>query len=235
MAGFAYLRSLLSRLGRTIASRVILAIWAAVSIISVTISLLVFMSGSTRSAFLLAIYRKIALVSPPGYAFVGDSLTAQCDWRLQLMKNPFGVINLASGGAAIRAVVSQVSQADSIGAEYVLIAAGLNDVILDDAPIDQIERDFGYLLRKIGAKKAIVTLIPYVSDAAFSERISGANRSIAILARQRGYPVIDLNPELAPEGVRKPEMTTDGVHFTPLACSIWLRAIRRQIAAQNAS
>ena len=38
------------------------------------------------------------------------------------------------------------------------------------------------------------------------------------------------NEQISSAGVRRPEMTTDGIHFTHLACSIWIDAVRKQIA-----
>jgi hypothetical protein len=203
--------------------------WITICIVSLCISLPVVLSGSLRSTFLLTIYRKVAWIWPHEYASIGDSLINQCSWRLQLDK-PFSVVNLAEGGQGISGVSQQIVQAREVGAKYLFIAAGINDIILEHTPLDQITYNFAFLLRKISPnQKAVVTLIPYVSNPAFSPAIREANVAIRTLAENSGLAVIDLNPDIAPNGIRKPEMTTDGVHFSPQACAVWIAAVRAKI------
>jgi hypothetical protein len=203
--------------------------WIAICIVSLCISLPVVLSGSLRSAFLLTIYRQVAWIWPHEYASIGDSLINHCSWRL-LLEKPFSTVDLAEGGQGISGVTQQIVQSQEVGAKYLFIATGINDIILEHTPIDQITYNFTLVLRKIGPdQKAVVTLIPYVSDPAFSPAIREANIAIRSLAENRGLAVIDLNPDIAQNGVRKPEMTTDGVHFSPQACSVWIAAIRAKI------
>src|SRR5262249_17454333 len=148
-------------------------------------------------------------------ALVGDSLARNCKWLGFLTWNPIGIVNLAEGGAVIRQAVPQIGEARRLGAKYVLIAAGINDLILDDAPTERIKFDFDILLRELGREqRGIVTLIPYTSDSALSSRINLANSSIRRVAEHWNIEVIDLNPELSVRGTRKQEMTSDGVHLT---------------------
>ena len=214
-------------------ARLARALRLAISIVAVGISASVFASGSVRQAFVLAGLKKLSLIMPPEYAFAGDSLTARCDWRWRISQNPLSVVNLAVEGAVIRQISDQVSDANIMRARFVMIDAGINDVF-QNTPVDQLERDFEWLLRQVGAQqKGIVTLIPYISDAAFSERIANANRSIVAITKTHGVPVIDLNAQLASDGVRRPEMTTDGIHFSRLACSIWIKDVRRELNRSN--
>ena len=173
--------------------------------------------------------RKWAWIWPQDYAFIGDSLTLNCSWR-RITGRPLSTIVLAEGGRTIRQITSQVSLAHSLGARHLFINAGGNDILLLEQT-DQIARDFDFLLRQIqGEQTAVVTLIPYLSDVAMAPSITAANAVIADLARRRGFPVIDLNPILASAGVRKPEMTNDGIHLTQQACIVWNDAVRAQIA-----
>jgi GDSL-like Lipase/Acylhydrolase family len=209
--------------------RLLRVTWITICIVSFCISLPVVLSGSLRSTFLLTIYRKVAWIWPHEYASIGDSLINQCSWQLQLEK-PFSIVNLAEGGQGINGVTQQIVRAREIGAKYLFIATGINDIILEHTPIDQITYNFALVLRKIGPnQKAVVTLIPYVTDPAYSPAIREANIAIRSLAENRGLAVIDLNPDIAPNGIRKSEMTTDGVHFSPQACSVWIAAIRAKI------
>jgi lysophospholipase L1-like esterase len=189
-------------------------------------------SGAVRSAYLLWIAR----VWAPAYALAGDSTTRNCQWVGRLAWNPFAILNLAESGRVTREIAAQVRTAKRRGAGAVLIAAGINDLIQDDAPTDVIAFDFDILLRSLGREqRAIVTLIPYTSDSALSPRIDAANTSIRRLAEQRNIAVIDLNPALSENRVRKPEMTFDGIHFTDRACAVWLDLLKKQLSETAAS
>jgi lysophospholipase L1-like esterase len=209
-------------------------IWLVVCIASLAICVPVILSGTLRATYVSAVDRKIASIWPPEYAFVGDSLTANCNWRWEL--GTFSIINLAVGGTSIRDIAHQLIQALALKAEFVFIEGGINDVILDSAPVDRIASDFGTLLGEIPLhQKAVVTLIPFVSYHLLSDRIEAANSAIKSLVETRRLPIVDLNPKLASEGVRKGEMTTDGIHFTEKACAIWADEIRAEVDALKSS
>ena len=208
---------------------VVRAIWISICLLSFLISVPVALSESLRSAYMSFMSRKWAWIWPQDYAFIGDSLTLNCSWR-RITGRPLSTIVLAEGGRTIRQITSQVWLAHSLGARHLFINAGGNDILLLEQT-DQIARDFDFLLRQIqGEQTAVVTLIPYVSDVAMAPSITAANAVIADLARRRGFPVIDLNPILASDGVRRPEMTNDGIHLTQQACIVWNDAVRAQIA-----
>ena len=86
---------------------------------------------------------------------VGDSLAANCPWST-LARRPFGVANLAVGGATIKEIAGEIYRAQRIPATYLLIDGGLNDLLFDDAPLTQIENDFRALLVKsVPAKRRL--------------------------------------------------------------------------------
>jgi lysophospholipase L1-like esterase len=112
-----------------------------------------------------------------------------------------------------------------------IIDGGLNDILFYDAPPEQIEHDFRALLRRLdNGARAIFTLMPHVADPAYSERIDAANRRMAALCADHGVAVLDLNPEVSTGGVRRPEMTDDGLHFSTRANKAWIAAVRRMMA-----
>jgi lysophospholipase L1-like esterase len=207
-------------------------IWLAVCIAAIAIAVPVVLSGTLRSAYLSLVDRKVAAIWPPKYAFVGDSLTTNCNWRWEL--GSFSVINLAIGGSDIRDIARQIIESRELRADFIFVEAGINDVILESAPTERIGSDFEYLLQQIVlGQKASVTLIPFVSDHSFTERIEAANLTVSPLVNLKRLPIIDLNPELSNQGIRKPEMTTDGVHFTHQACQIWADEIRKVLTSEN--
>jgi len=83
-------------------------VWLVLCIVSIGTAVPVLFSGSLRSDYAFVINRKIASIWPPKYAFVGNSLTAGCNWRWEL--GSLSVVNLATGGAVIREVTHQLTQ-----------------------------------------------------------------------------------------------------------------------------
>ena len=184
-----------------------------------------------RSAFSLVAARTIAAVITPEYVFIGDSLTRDCDLPRRQSIISVLSINLAVGGAVFRQIAGQVDEARRLHARTVLIEGGINDLLLDDAATDNIEFNFKSLLRGLGRDQiGIVTLIPYITDPSFSSRILLANSTIRRLAEDRGLRVIDLNPELSHNRIRKTEMTDDGVHFSEVACRLWFGILQKELA-----
>ena len=57
------------------------AIWIAVCLLCLAISVPVVLSGNLRFAYATTMLRKLAWLWPQDYAFIGDSLTLNCTWR----------------------------------------------------------------------------------------------------------------------------------------------------------
>ena len=184
---------------------------------------------AARDAMLLSLARNQRWIAPR-IIVVGDSLAACCPFE-KLSWRPLGVLTLAKGGATLKEIGGQIMRARGIAARYVIIDGGLNDILFHDAPPEQIEHDFRALLRRLDdGARAIFTLMPHVADPAYSERIEAANRRMAALCAEHGVAVLDLNPQVSTGGVRRPEMTDDGLHFSARANEAWIAAARRMMA-----
>lgn len=187
--------------------------------------------GAIRRALRFSLARRLGGAFTPTLIVVGDSLAAACPWK-RLFRRPFPVLNLAVGGATVKEIAGQVVASRDIRARWLLIDGGLNDLLFDTAAPEQIEADFRALFRRIGAdKKVIVTLMPFIADAGEAARIEAANLILLRLCGERGYAVIDINPAVSKDGVRRPEMTGDGLHFTAAAETVWLDAVGRILRA----
>lgn len=202
-----------------------------ISIAGILFLVAVVASGTVRSAFGLVATRTIARVWAPDYVLIGDSLTRDCDLRGRLTWNPLASVNLASGGAVMRQIAEQASEARELRGRTILIAGGINDHVIDNAGTDKIAFDFGILLQRLApGQRGVVTLIPHVSDRAMSIRIDASNVVIRRMAESRGFSIIDLSTVLSDGGVRRPDMTTDGTHFSERACQVWADLLRKQLA-----
>jgi lysophospholipase L1-like esterase len=190
------------------------------------------MSGTIRSSIPTLIDRQLARVWPFTYVVAGDSLAARCPWKWSFGPSPVAVANLAVGGSDIRGMIHQIDLADQFRPQVILISGGLNDLISYEAPLDAIRHDFALLLRQLRKEqKSVVTMMPYILNAHFADRITAANEVIAELSLQRGIPVVDINSSLSVDGVRRPEMTTDGLHLSALACRTWIAVVKSRLAA----
>lgn len=198
-------------------------------------ALIVLSDAGARRAFRIALFRRVARLRPPRYAIVGDSLAAQCDWR-SLGSRPFDVLRLALGGATLKDIGAQIVEARMMGARCFVIDGGLNDLLFDEAPPEQIDHDFRALLRRLPEDaRGVLMLAPHVADAAQAPRIDEANRLMRGLAEARGLAVVDLQPRLSEGGARRTEMTDDGLHFSPLAAKIWVEAAREGLSSEGVS
>jgi lysophospholipase L1-like esterase len=176
-------------------------------------------------ALRLALARNLPWFAPQ-VIVVGDSLAACCNFH-SLATRPFGVLSLAKGGATVTDIAAQLALARGIKADAVFIDGGLNDLMVYDSSPEQIAHDFELLLSRIGPRgKIVFTLMPHVADSAYSGRIDRANQLMGAICREKGVVALDLNPLLSVGGVRRPEMTDDGLHFTPRANALWIEALR---------
>jgi hypothetical protein len=190
------------------------------------------MSGTIRSYVSMLIDRQVARAWPFTYAVVGDSLAAECPWKWSFGFSPVALSNLAVSGADIRAITRQVELAQYLRPQVVFISGGINDLINNEGPLGAIRFDFALLLCRLGKQqKSSVTLIPFISDRNFTDRITAANAAIAELSLKHGISVLDINPLLSAGGVRRPEMTRDGIHLSALACQTWIAAVKSRLAA----
>jgi lysophospholipase L1-like esterase len=204
------------------------ALGGAALLLAAVVGVFALANRGPRQALSLALAQNQRWIAPR-VIVVGDSLAACCPFE-KLSRRPLGVLTLAKGGATLKEIAGQILQAREIAARYVIIDGGLNDILFDDAPLERIEHDFRGLLRRLGdGATAIFTLMPYVADPAYAARIEAANRRMAALCEEHGVAVLDLNPELSSGGVRRPEMTDDGLHFSARANAVWIAAARRTI------
>jgi lysophospholipase L1-like esterase len=201
------------------------AVLAPIALLAAGVVVFCATDGAIMTAIRFSLARRIGGPFSPGIVVVGDSLAAACPWK-RLSRRPFGVINLATGGATLKEIAGQIYRARALGDAILVIDGGLNDILFDDADARRIEADFLALLRRIEKpRQVVVTLAPFVADARRAATIREANAIVSQLSKARGYRVVDLNPMVSRGETRRPEMTDDGLHFTPAAQAIWLDAV----------
>lgn len=182
--------------------------------------------GGVRRAAHLVLARRLGGVFLPRLIVVGDSLAAGCPWS-ELYKNPFAVLNLAEGGATLKQIAGQIYQARDLTGARLTMNGGLNDLLFDQATLEQFEADSRALFRRIGPhERLIFTLMPFTADPDDASRIEAANAILRRFCADHGAHALDINTDVSSDKLRKPDMTDDGLHFTRAADRIWIRAVK---------
>ena len=182
---------------------------------------------------MLAAHRAIAKIYRPELALIGDSLAERCSWR-KLRSTPFSVVNLARGGDVLRQIVPQADDARRMGARTVLVNGGTNDLIVDRAPVAHIAFDFELLMRALDqVPRKIATLVPYTSNPDLNRNHDAANAAIRRIAAAMNADVVDINAATSKDGLLRPEMTDDGIHFNSRGCEAWLVAVQPYLSAEG--
>ncbi len=75
-----------------------------------------------------------------------------------------------------------------------------------------------------------MTLVPYTSNPALNRNHDVANAEIRRIATEMNADVVDINAATAKDGLLKPDMTDDGVHFNSRGCEAWLAAVQPYVS-----
>jgi len=189
--------------------------------------------GGVRREIKLLLARRIGGVFRPRFIAIGDSLAAGCPWS-KLYKSPFAALNLAEGGATLKQIAGQAYRIQNFVDAHLLIDGGLNDLLFDHVTLEQFEADCQALVRRLGAHEQIIfTLMPYTANPANSDTIDAANKIIARICETHDFGVLDLNKQISQSGVRKPQMTNDGLHLTHAAEMAWLAEVKQMLVAAS--
>jgi len=102
----------------------------------------------------------VAKVVPPRLVFLGDSNTAGGgNWGWRVLGNPISAINLGVNNYTIRQVAFMVPRAAEYRPSVVAVMAGTNDILANHASVEQIRRDFDFLMDALARvhEESIVT------------------------------------------------------------------------------
>jgi lysophospholipase L1-like esterase len=170
---------------------------------------------------------------PIDYVFIGDSITAGGrNWGWRLKHNPLAARNLGESGLMVWQVREELDQAFRYHPKWIFVLAGTNDLFSRDGINDGTVDDYRAMLRSIKNAHArpVVTLVPYQESEEKKDEITKFNDQLRQLCKEENVTVVDLNPDIAPNGILLPQYTGDGTHFTQAAYSIWQKKLRDIIA-----
>jgi lysophospholipase L1-like esterase len=186
---------------------------------------------------LLAHWR--AKVEPPSYVFIGDSITAGGGvWGWRLGYDPLSAINLGQNGLVTWQIANQALDAARYRPRMIVVMAGTNDAI-HPVDRDELTKAWDRIFKTIGRIPIIVTLPPMTNSSELNVRIKEIDEIVRSAALSHSAKIIDLNGDIAPNGVIEPRYTVDGVHFTSAAYplgnrNMWPHAARQGRGDQGA-
>lgn len=170
-----------------------------------------------RFDYTQTLVRWLAKAVPPETVFIGDSITAA-----GRSFNDYRSINLGSNGLQTYQVAENIPKALAYSPRHISIMAGTNDA--GEGPLDIAE--LSGLWRKICAEPKVVVTKP---TPTVLQVLNGRLEQIdAIISTEcKGRPVIDLRRLAGKDGKILPKYTSDGVHPSEEALTIWRAELRK--------
>jgi GDSL-like Lipase/Acylhydrolase family len=181
-----------------------------------------------RSIRAFEIRLKLSAVSDP-VVFIGDSITEGAPLPAKICDR--STIDAGIGGFDAAAYSLILDKIGNFRAAAIVVALGTNDARRNH--IADFLKDYQSLVQALEPRSPTLILagVPPIEDGSFSEwldkgRAGRINKDIAAIARQRGHRFVDLGAALSGRRVTK-----DGVHLSPTGYSLWVDALRTNVAA----
>jgi len=168
--------------------------------------------------------------APIEVVMLGDSITALGDWETMFPQTR--IANLGVGGDTSAGVLNRLENAIALRPRRVLLMIGVNDLLLD-FPVELVATLTQFVAERLSDSgiTPIVQATLYVSDRKVNEKIRALNATMRAWCDRRSIVYIDLNDELAADGILRPRFTDDGIHLTADAYRRWSEVIRRYIVS----
>src|ERR1051325_6607952 len=170
-----------------------------------------------------------SLVFAPEHVFIGDSLTKSGGlWGWRLSHNPLSAINLAQTGVTTADIAVQAAEAATYRPRRIVVMAGTNDAVREvDAA--ELHRTWRRLFSAAQNIPVIVFLPPRSTSAVWNNNLRNVEGVVRQAAAEANACLADLNDAIAPTGIIDPEYTTDGVHFTEKAYTVWASKLNEAV------
>lgn len=167
--------------------------------------------------------------------FLGNSLTAYCDWG-ELLNLP-GIKNRGIPGDRINGVVDRLEDIIRLHPEQLFLMIGINDLLFDEP--SSVVRKYQQLIDRLqseipGCQLYLKSVLPVNNQVRNTfinnEDVQLVNEAIQDLAQERAIPFIDLRPLLCdPSGQLDAEFTEDGVHLNGSAYKLWAAELEQYL------
>lgn len=173
---------------------------------------------------------------------LGDSLTAEADWRELLPGRD--VVNRGVAGQTAAEILARVDGVRRLRPRVIFVMAGINDLTIGQTP-EQVAATYANLIDRLMAAETTIVIqavlhVAHDRDAVGLPRywhnrrnvsIAELNQRLRALAAERRLAFVDLNVTMAPGGELSDEMTIDGTHLRAKAYLVWAQAVERALAS----
>jgi lysophospholipase L1-like esterase len=164
--------------------------------------------------------------------FLGDSITAECEWS-ELLGWP-GVVNRGIGSDTTATILARIAIAVPPDTRRVFLMAGIND-LAHGFSVPQVVSSYTALLGAINRAapnariviQSVLPVYPPLSEATLSNgSVAELNRQLRDLSSKNDCDFLDVASALsAPDGTLRKDLTNDGVHLMGEAYAMWGRLL----------
>lgn len=169
----------------------------------------------------------------PKIIMLGNSMVRSTDWVKFLERDD--VINRGIAGDKIKCICERTKYLKGKGARIWIIEGGIND--LPSMTTTELLRQFDMMVDFVHSENAIPVIVSptVISNQAkdvFKKDVAKTNLAVADITQKLIHycdstktDLINLNLKLSENGLLAEKFTTDGVHFTDEAKTIWAQEI----------
>ena len=176
--------------------------------------------------------------SQPRIVMFGNSLVKKMNWDELLERED--VVNRGVNVDLTDGMLARIDGVIALQPAIIFIEGGINDIDRGTANA-QIISNYRGMLQRVNAAGIIPVLHAvnavcdfYPASTSINDSIRVLNNGLHGLAAETGSPMIDLNPQLAPQGVLRREYARgDGCHLTSKAYLVWKAEVQRILAERG--
>ncbi|MBN8826694.1 MULTISPECIES: GDSL-type esterase/lipase family protein [unclassified Spirosoma] len=173
----------------------------------------------------------------PSVIMLGDSLIRLGNWNKLVGRKD--ILNRGVSGDSLEGICTRAQALSASTAKIIFLEGGIND--LPHREISHLLARYQNLISYWQSRHVIpvVTGLLYLSPLAarsyawrndwqgINRQISQLNEQLQQVCAQQDLDFLDLNRPLSLPGQLRPEYTTDGVHLTDVAYTIWAEEVTR--------
>lgn len=177
-----------------------------------------------------------AMTHPPVDAhpvvFLGDSLTAGCEWR-ELFGNRLLILNRGIGGDTSAGVLKRSPEVAALQPRAVFLMVGTNDLQdLGYAPADTVRnyREIIAILRQSSPVRIYLESLLPTQAPKFNHWSEQVNEQIRALADGKSILYVNLRDAFLENGSLDKNLTVDGIHLNGSGYLVWKKQIDPMVA-----
>ncbi len=161
--------------------------------------------------------------------FFGNSLTFAGDWNTLLRRD--SIVNQGIGGDNTLGMLHRLNFVYQLHPKLCFVMAGINDIYAD-VPVETIFENYKKIIDTLRSKN----ITPIIQSTLHvnpkwkrtelkNPEVKKLNILLSEYCTLNKITFVDLNAKLSSNGILNDQFTTDGVHLTPAAYTVWSEMI----------